>query len=259
MRNTILIFTYLLVWSVTAHGNTKIYLKNNKKIETGEKLEYVAELGLLTIGSATTYVDKLLFRLGTNICYKISANAITNGIAGIFYLNNNWTAFIDTASITTHRSYRSIKEGRYEKEEIVYFNHEEKKAQVSVYDKNLKKYTLRKTYDTPTEIRDYIAGFMLVRLIEFNKYQKGDIISISGFYEEKGYKINVVYAGKVMLKQNKKQTLCYKIIPQMPSKSAFVGNRPVEIWISADNSQKLIRAHGRTFFGNIVLRLKEKN
>lgn len=246
----------LLALPVIQLSGNKIKL-HNKKLPNGEKLEYTAEWGFLTIGSATTIVDKYLFRLGTNICYKISANASTNGIAGIFYLNDKWTAYIDTATITTHRSYRSIREGRYEKDEIVYFNHAERKAQVSIYDKNLKKYTLRKTYNTPPEIRDYVAGFILVRLIDFNRYRKGDVISISGFYEEKGYEIDVEYAGKVLLKQNNKQTLCYKIIPQMPAKSAFVGNQPVEIWIAADASQKLIRARGRTFFGNIVLRLKE--
>ncbi len=256
MRKTIPLILIMIVWVVTVQSNSKIHLKNNK-VKNGETLHYTAEWGLLTIGSATTNVDRNLFRLGTNICYKISANATTNGIAGIFYLNDKWTAYIDTATITTHRSYRSIREGRYEKDEIVYFNQAERKAQLSVYDKNLKKYTLRKTYNTPSEIRDYVAGFILVRLIDFNRYQKGDVISISGFYEEKGYKIDVEYAGKVLLKQNNKQTLCYKIIPQMPAKSAFVGNHPVEIWITADASQKLIRARGRTFFGNIVLRLKE--
>jgi hypothetical protein len=248
---------FLLIVSVFAIQSSNTLHLKKKKFAAGENLEYIAEWRLLTIGSASINIHKQLFRLGKNICYKISANATTNGIASIFYLNDTWSAYIDTATITTHRSYRSIREGRYEKDEIVYFNHAERKALVSVYNKNLKKYTLRKTYDTPSEIRDYIAGFMLVRLIDFNHYQKGDIISISGFYEEKGYKIDVEYAGKVFLNQNKKHTLCYKILPQMPKKSAFVGKQPVEIWITADTSQKLIRARGRTYFGNIVLRLKE--
>jgi hypothetical protein len=256
MKKLFLLLFLLITWVVALQSINTIHLKK-KKIAAGENLEYSAEWGLFTIGSASINIDKQLFRLGKNICYKISANATTNGIAGIFYLNDKWSAYIDTATITTHRSYRSIREGRYEKDEIVYFNHTERKAQVSVYNKNLKKYTLRKTYDTSSEIRDYIAGFMLVRFIDFNRYQKGDIISISGFYEEKGYKIDVVYSGKEFLNQNNKKILCYKILPQMPQKSAFVGKQPVEIWITADISQKLIRARGRTFFGNIVLKLKE--
>ncbi len=256
MKKLVSLLLISMLLPVLCTGNEKLYLKK-KKLQQGEKLEYIAEWGFLTLGSAETTIDKYLFRLGDNICYKISAKAATNGIAGLFYLNDKWTAYIDTSTITTHRSYRSIREGRYEKDEIVYFRQKEKKALVSMYDKNLKKYTLRKTYNTPPEIRDYVAGFVLVRLIDFNRYKKGDTITISGFYEEKGYKINVVYAGKVLLKYDNKQYLCYKIIPQMPEKSAFVGENPVEIWITADASQKIIRARGKTFFGSFILRLKD--
>ncbi len=252
-RFTVVLITIL--FSILQTSGNKLRLHKNK-LKTGEKLEYTADWGILTIGSAVTVVDNYLFRLGDNICYKINVNASTNGIASLFYMKNNWTAYIDTASLTTHRSYRSIREGTYQKEEIVYFDHKNKKATVSVYNKNLNKYTVRKIYDTPPEIRDYVAGFLLVRMIDFERYRKGEKLTISGFYEEKGYKVELIYQGKELIRYKKTDVLCYKIIPILPDKSAFDGKNAVSLWITADKSQKILKARAKTFFGYISLNLK---
>ena len=65
-----------------------------------------------------------------------------------------------------------------------------------------KSYILKKIYDTPENIRDVVAGFVVFRLVDLSKYNKGDIFTINGFYEDEGYKINVLFQGKENSKTN---------------------------------------------------------
>lgn len=248
----ILIIFFLISFEVHSAANLKLQNKNHK---LGENLNYTAKWGLLTIGTASTIIDRKLYRIGSNICYKIDIKGQTNGVASIFYLRDSWTAYIDTKTFTTHRSYRSIHEGNYRKDEIVYFDQQKKLATVKVLNRNNQQYETRKVYKTSTEIRDYVAGFMLVRLLDFRKYNVGDTISVKGFYEEKGYRADVIFAGKETLITSRSKIKCIKLKPILPDKSAFTGKNAVEMWISDDYAQKVIKIRGKTYFGIIDLDL----
>jgi len=251
-----LLYTFLVLVFIPAAVYAEADLKlQNKKIRLGENLNYFASWGVLTIGSASTIIDRKLYRIGSNICYKVDIKGQTNGLAKVFYLQNNWTAYIDTKTFTTHRSYRSIREGNYKKDEIVYFDQPKKLAMVNVMNKKTLKYETRKVYKTSSVIRDYVAGFMLIRLLDFKNYNIGDTLSVKGFYEEKGYRVDVIYAGKEFIKTDKKKIQCYKIKPILPDKSAFVGQNAVDVWISDDYAQKVIRIRANMLFGNVDLDL----
>ena len=251
-----LLYTFLVLIFIPFVVYSEADLKlQNKKIKLGESLNYFASWGLLTIGSASTSIDRKLYRIGSNICYKVDIKGQTNGLAKVFYLHNSWTAYIDTKTFTTHRSYRSIREGNYKKDEIVYFDQPKKLAMVNVMNKKTLKYETRKVYKTSSVIRDYVAGFMLIRLLDFKNYNIGDTISVKGFYEEKGYRVDVIYAGKENIKTDKRKIQCYKIKPILPDKSAFAGQNAVDVWISDDYAQKVVRIRANMLFGNVDLDL----
>ncbi|HRZ98143.1 MAG TPA: DUF3108 domain-containing protein [Paludibacter sp.] len=251
-----LFYVLLILFIVPVNFFSRENLKlQNKKIKLGETLNYTASWGFLTIGTASTIIDKKLYRIGSNICYKIDMKGQTNGVASVFYLHNSWTAYIDTKTFTTHRSFRSIREGNYQKDEIVYFDQPRKLATLKIRNKQTLKYETRKVYKTTSEIRDYVAGSMLVRLLDFPKYNVGDTLSVQGFYEEKGYRVDVIYVGKEYVKTGDKKIRCCKIKPILPDKSAFTSKNAVEVWISDDYAQKVIRIRANMLFGNIDLDL----
>lgn len=229
---------------------------DSKNIAAGETLNYKANWGFFTIGSATTKIDKTLYRVGSNVCYKIDIAGQTNGLAKLFYVRDKWTSYIDTASITTHKSYRSIREGRYELDELVRFDHVNKKAEVKVYNKKTKSYGLKQIYDTPENIRDVIAGFMVFRLVDLSRYKKGQVFTINGFYDDEGYEIDVIFRGEEYVKNGNSKILCYKLEPIVPKNKVFDGKDAVEVWLSADKTKKIIRIHARMFVGNVQIELQ---
>lgn len=222
----------------------------------GENLSYTAHWGILNIGSASTSIDKKLYKIGPTMCSRIEVHGQTNGIAKLFNVQDKWISYIDTSTIQTYKSIREIREGSYELNEIAEFDHINKKATVKVFDKNSKAFQLKKIYDTPENIRDIIAGFMFLRTMNFASYVIGDKITINGFYEDEGYKVDIVYAGKEILTMDNCTVSCHKLRPIIPKNKVFEGRNPVVVWLSDDNSQKVVKLQAKMLVGNIIIKLK---
>jgi len=247
------VFTiYFLSTFVVARSKFDPY---KSKIVLGEKLSYTAHWGILTIGSASTQVDKELYKIGTTMCSRIEVRGQTNGIAKLFNVQDKWISYIDTSTIKTFKSYREIHEGSYELKEIADFDHLNKKATVKVFNKKSNSYQLKKIYDTPENIRDIIAGFVFLRTIDFTSYSIGNKVSINGFYEDEGYKIDIIYAGKEILNMDNSTFSCYKLIPIIPKNNVFKGKNPVIVWLSDDYTQKVVKIQAKMLVGSIVIKL----
>lgn len=251
-RNLIIVLMLLVPVAGMAQPPLKF---DSKRLVLGETLRYKAKWGMLTIGSATAKTDRRLYKLGSVLCFKVNLQAQTNGVAKLFSLNDQWLSYIDISSITTRKSFRSIHEGNYRLEEIVYFDHVNKNASVRIYDKTTKTYVLKHVYKTPKNIRDVVAGFMLIRLIDLSKYAKGDKLTIDGFYKAKGYSIDVIMAGKEYVKTDKGKLLCYKVKPIVPKNKTLDGLDAVDVWLTADRKQIIVKAKAQLVFGELLIEL----
>ena len=252
------LFFILWILILPGFGLAQAKLKiESKRVVVGETLNYKATWGFFTIGRATTKIDKEIYKVGSNICYKIDITGQTKGLAKLFYVDDKWISYIDTSTITTHRSFRSIREGTYELDEKVHFDQLNKKAEVKVYDKKTKSYVLKKVYNTPENIRDVIAGFMTFRLVDLAKCTKGEVFTVNGFYEDEGYKIDVTYIGDEYIKTDNGMILCHKVKPSIPKNKVFDGKNAIVVWLSADKSQTIIRIRANMFIGNIQIELKK--
>ena len=252
---------YLVILSlftvfVCGFSQSKLIL-SNKPLVVGEVLKYKAKWGFITIGSATTIIDRKIYRFGSNVCYKVQLSGETNGMAKLFYLRDRWSSFIDVNSITTYKSFRSIREGNYKLDEMTYFDRDKKNAKVLVLDQNRRVFVLKKNYKTPENIRDVVAGFMLIRLIDLSKYAVGDTFTVDGFYFDEGYKINVIYEGKEYIDTEKGKVLCYKVKPLVPKNHVFDDVDAVDVWVSADKAQLIMYIHVKLILGNLVIELEK--
>ena len=253
MLRYIILIVILFIFPVVSKSKPNV---GNKKLVLGETLKYKAKLGFITIGTAYTYTDKKIYKIGNDYCYKIQMGGQTNGLAKLFYLNDSWFAYIDTNTFTTHRSFRSINEGNYKLSELTYFDHNNKKVTQFVYDKVKKKYVLKKVYETPENIRDVVAGFMLLRLIDMSVYKKGDKFTVDGFYQDIGYSIDVIYSGKEFIKTINGITLCYKLKPIIPKNKIFDGLDAIEALVSADKKQMVMLIRAKLIFGIVTIELQ---
>jgi hypothetical protein len=138
---------------------------------------------------------------------------------------------------------------------MVDFDHDNKKATVKVFDKTKKQFQLKKVYDTPENIRDIVGGFMVVRMIELDKLKKGSVFTINGFYEDEGYKIDIEYHGFETIKVNNKYVKCHKMKPIVPKNAVFDGKNSIEVWLSNDEKQNIVRIKAKMFVGSVIVDL----
>lgn len=248
LASLILIGAICLAFGQVADTTTTV---KGKTISTGEKLDYRMYLGIFTVGKGVTTVDKNLYVKNNRGCYKVDAFMETLGLATwISKVNDNWGAFVDTSELITHESYRKLAEGDYRLHEVITYDPDKDLASVKVADKKTGKFGDPKTYATPDKVRDIVAGFMYLRIINFAKYKIKDTLTVSGFFEDKAYHFKIIYFGKETVETDIGKIPCYKLIPIMPDNQLFRGENSVTAWLSADGNQIPVKVDAKMFIGH---------
>jgi hypothetical protein len=229
---------------------------DNTSFGTGEVLEYRVNFGFFTVGKAITKIDTRIFNINSRPCYKVDAFGETLGmVAWVTKVDDQWGAYIDTAALVTHVSYRKLKEGRYRKNELVTFDHKVGKAEVKVMDKETGIYGAPKYYDTPDNVRDLVGGFLYLRVIDFRKVHVGDTVTISGFFEDQSYHLKIIYTGKEIINTKIGKIRCLKLVPIMPDNKLFDGENSITCWISDDDNKVPVKIQARMFIGSTGIEL----
>ena len=112
-----------------------------------------------------------------------------------------------------------------------------------------------KYYQTPDNVRDMVAGFMYLRVIDFSKYKKGDTLAISGFFEDTPYNMKIIYAGKDKVNTKLGKIPCHKLVPVMPDNKIFDGENSITCWISDDGNRIPIKIQAKMFIGSTGIEL----
>ncbi len=245
----VLLFIGLVAFAYVENNDYPVIL--NTSFGKGEEITYRVNFGIFTVGSASTKVDPKIYSINARPCYKVDAFGTTSGmVSWLTKVDDQWGAYIDTAALVTHVSYRKLKEGRYRKDEITTFDHDKNKAAVKVMDKVTGVYREPKIYDTPDNVRDLVSGFLYLRLIQFDTLQKGDTVVVSGFLEDTAYNLKIIFAGKEVLKTKIGKIPCVKIVPIMPDNKLFDGENSISCWFSDDKNRIPVKIQAKMFIGS---------
>jgi Protein of unknown function (DUF3108) len=257
MKRTFFAVFLVVIFSGFQDGQRELYPPIfNGSFDLGEVLTYRVSFGIFTVGKAITKVDPKILMINGRPCYKIDGFGSTeNWVSWLAPVDDQWGAYVDTAALLTHVSYRKIKENHYRKDEFITFDHENRKAEVKVKNKQTGVFDPPKFYDTPEHVRDLVGGFAYLRVIDFNKYKKKDTIYIGGFFEDKAYMLKILYDGKERVKTKWGKIRCHRLIPVVPDNKLFDGANSITTWISDDKNQIPIKIQAKMFIGSTGLEL----
>jgi hypothetical protein len=172
-------------------------------------------------------------------------------------VDDHWGAYVDTAALLPHVSYRNIKEGNYRKNEITNFNHKTGKIETLTLDQKTGKYKPPKVYKAPHDIRDLLAGFLYMRTQDYQNMSKGDSFLIKGFLEDTVYHMTMVFDGRERIKTKAGKFRAIKLTPLMPEGDLFDGQRSVSVWISDDKNHIPLLIKANMFIGSTSVELEE--
>lgn len=242
--------------SVQAQPGLVMKGKGNNSFNTGEELRYKATFGFFTVGHAITRVDRAIHPINGKPCYKIDAFGETSDwVSWLAKVDDNWGAYLDTATVSTQISYRRLREGRYRLDELTQFDHKAGKAEVKVRDKKTNAYKVSKTFPIQPYATDLIGGFIHLRFIEFSRLKPGDSITIAGFLEDTAYNLRILYKGRSVINTKLGKIPCYELIPKMPDNRLFDGENSITVWVSEDPNRIPVRIMAKMFIGSTGIEL----
>jgi hypothetical protein len=253
-----LFFGFVLFGLLTAFtSDQELYPRvKNDSFTKGEVLDYKMNYGIFTVGRGTTRIDNKYFKINDRDCFKVEVTGKTVGMVDwVADVDDQWGAYIDTAALVPHMTYRKIREGKYKKDEVINFDHGKGKIEAKVFNHKTGKFKTPVYHKAPKYVRDLISGFMYLRTQDLSKVKIGDTVYVSGFFEDSVYNLKVIFKGRetVKTKAGKFKALVFK--PSMPKNSLFDGKDSITAWFSDDKNRIVLKVEADMFIGNAGVEL----
>ncbi len=253
----ILLIISLLSYAQIEEDSAYTYIER-PTFKRGEYLEYKATFGIFTVGKGTFQIQPTLHKVKDRICYKLDSYGKTSGfvdwLAGV---DDHWGAYVDTTSLVTHIAYRTLVEGKYRKNEVVYFDFDEDSIRVKDFDFEKSTYNELEPFDMNRLTREFMSGFLYLRTVDFSNLNKGDTIEIYSFLEDTFYDFKIVMWGREELKTKAGKFKSVKFIPVMPDNNTFEGEDAILAWFSDDENKIPLKVSAKMFIGHAGIELTE--
>ena len=251
------IILVLLLASFTGSEDSVYTPIKYKSFARGERLEYKVNFGFFNIGEAEMIIDDKFYKVNGRECYKVDVYGKTTGMVDwVAKVNDHWGAYVDSSALVPHISYRKIREGKYKKDEVVRFDHRVNLIEAKVKNKKTGEFKEPQIYVAPAGIRDMLAGYLYLRTINFDSLNKGDIFTVTGFFEDEFYELNIRYRGKEKIKTKAGKFKAIKLEPVMPENELFDGEDSILAWVSDDENKIPLKVQAKMFIGNTGVELK---
>lgn len=257
MKKLLPLFLIFILFSAFMSGDNEIYpIVHQESFTKGEKLDYHVSFGIFSIGSAEMIISDNFYRINHRDCYKVDVYGKTTGMVDwVAKVDDHWGAYVDSAALLPHMSYRNIKEGNYRKNEVTKFDHQVNLIETQVKDKKTGKFKEPIYYPAPKNVRDMLAGYLYMRTIDFSTMKKGDVFTVKGFFEDTFYELDVRYKGKDKIKTKAGKFHALKLVPIMPNNELFDGENSIAVWISDDKNKIPLKVEAKMFIGKTAVEL----
>lgn len=252
MKKKVILFSLLAIMGLCGFHIVDSYrIVENESFGPGEILEYRVHYGFINAGEGIVKVSNQIHKINDRPCFEVTAYGKSVGAFDwIVKIRDTWKSYVDTSALIPHRFQTDLQEGKYKKQETVYFNYAGKTI------RSEEKNDVSKEFDMPTNIQDIISGYCYMRIIDFNTLHIGDVVPIPAFFDDKVYDFKVKYRGKEEISTKYGKIRCIKITPVMPKNEMFDGESSIRVWITDDKNRIPVKIEADMFVGAVEMELK---
>jgi hypothetical protein len=230
--------------------------EGNSAFTFGEELQFDVSYGWLNLAEAKLQINRRPITENSRPHYKIDAFGKTKGAATIFgRVNDNWGTHLDTGTLLPSLSYRFIEEGKYRKNEKVFFDQKNRKAKMQLFDRDNRTLKESKEYNLPGQVQDLVSGFYYLRSMDLSNLKKGQSILITGFFDKEIYNLKLIYEGTEQIETNLGLKNTYIFSPLLPQNKLFRGDYPVKVWITKDQNKIPVKIKANLFIGSLNMEI----
>ncbi len=224
----------------------------------GEEIEFKASVGFIKAAEAQLKTSEIIYQINDRPTYRMDIKAKTTGIFDLISsVRDNWGSYFDTAQFVPQRFYRYIKEGRFRKNEILYFDHNKDSVVVAKLDKKTKRLESKTGHAITKNVQDMVSGYYYLRAIDFSKLNIGDVISIDTFFDDKLKPFKVKFMGREVIKTKLGHIKALVLVPLMEKDSLFVEDNTLKVWISDDLNKIPLKVKAKIYVGYLEIDVKK--
>ncbi len=223
----------------------------------GEQINMVASIGFIRAAEATLTVDPQAHRINGKPTWKLVVTANTVGMFDIFSkLRDQWGSYYDTSALVPRQFYRYLREGRFRRNEILYFDHENDSVNVRSLDQVTREPVKDSLYVLPKNAQDMVSGYYYIRSVDFTQLKKGDMIQFNTFYDNKDKPFRVKYLGTDVIRTKLGKLRAYVLVPMLEKDALFEEDNTIKIWLSADKNKIPLQVKAKIYVGYLTLEAK---
>lgn len=224
----------------------------------GERLEMKASIGFVKAAEAVFSISDITYTINERPTWKIDVNAKTSGIFDFFSpVRDNWGSYYDAERLIPQRFYRYIREGRFRKNEILYFNHDKDSVTVNKLHKETRVLEKAVVHAIPNNVQDMVTGYYYLRSIDFDKLEIGEVITVKTFFDDKEQPFRVKFTGREILKTKFGKVKSIVLVPIIEKDKLFEEDNTLKVWLSDDLNKVPLKFQAKIYVGYLRVELKK--
>ena len=226
--------------------------------QQGEAIEMKATVGFIKAAEAEFKVNDIIYTVNRRPTYRIDVFARTSGIFDLISpVRDNWGSYYDTARLVPQQFYRYIREGRFRKNEILYFDHKKDEVTVAKLHKETRRLEDKIKHSVADSMQDMVSGYYYLRYIDFDKVEEGTIITINTFFDDKEQPFRVKFVGREVIKTKLGRVKALILVPIIEKDSLFEEDNTLRVWLSDDLNKIPLKFQAKIYVGYLRVETKK--
>jgi hypothetical protein len=223
----------------TQTANYKFRYLKNESFGFGERLDYKVGYKFITAGTGYLQIAKdPVYRYGRP-CYLVQFEVKSlESLDFLYRVRDAYSTVLDVAGIFPWEFTQKIREGNYKRDSKAYFDQFNHKAFVG-----------DKTFEVSEYIHDIVSAFYYVRTLNLSQMQKGNVIYLENFFDNKSYKLGVKIHGKSIAEVDAGKFNCVVVEPLVVEGGLFKSEGSIYIWLTDDERKIPVKVATRIPIG----------
>jgi len=226
-----------------------------------EQLYYKLKIGWFTIGSGTVTIRRNVEKANNKSYDQVEVYAETLGLGNwLGSLDDTYISIIENKTMKAIRSEKHVAVGKSTWDQWCTFDYDSMTVDVKVVDHRKEDPNRHWSVHLSDSSYGVLSTFMFLSSRSWREFAKGDSVMVKTFYEKKHYEIGVKYMGLEMLKFQGQQVPVYKLSLLLPDHENYKKERPVYVYLTADEHQYPIKVQTKLpFLGRARIELVTLN
>ena len=240
-------------------GFTQINDKESKQVDDirkvkqtafkkGEFLRYDVSYGIFDAAKATLEVAEVSKKVnGRNTMHIVGKGESTGALSWFFKVEDRYETYIDEEAILPWKFIRHVREGGYELDRDIHFDHHNNRA--TVYQGGTA------GYDVIPNTQDLLSAFYYARTLDLQSAKVNDEFVINTFFDREMYPLKIKFLGDELVETDLGTFNCLKFRPMVEKGRVFKEEEDVTLWVSDDSNKVPIRLKADLLVGSIEMDL----